>query len=55
MRHKEFKISNTERNCLVIERLAGSGIRACAIGIIILSIPLLGAAGVRQFSHKQFK
>ena len=55
MKQERFKISKTERNCLVIERLAGSGVRACAIGIICCSIPLLLAASVRQFSHKQFK
>ena len=55
METKRFKISKTERTCLVIERLACQGVRACAIGIIGFGTVLLGAALVRQINHKSVK
>lgn len=55
MKNGKFKISKTERTCLVIERLSGKGVKASAIGIICFGVVLMGSAAVRQFSHNKNK
>lgn len=50
MRQQNFKITKTERNCLVVERLSKWVIKAGAFTIIFGGAWLLGAAAVREFT-----
>lgn len=49
MKQQNFKITKTERNCLVVERLSKWVIKASALTFMGGGAFLLGAAAVRQF------